>query len=61
MKLLLKALSFLALGLIFASAGLLFAGLFGRRTYEVLSLVGTAGWFATVPFWMRHRLHHSED
>ena len=44
----------------FVSAILLFNGAIPKATYELLALAGTALWFATVPFWMKRRLHHSE-
>lgn len=61
MKTALKAISFFALALIFAAAALLFAGVVPRHAYGLLLLVATLVWFATVPFWMRRRLHHSEE
>ncbi len=60
MKTLLKTISFAGLGLMFASAILLFNDTMSRSTYLFLALVGTVMWFATVPFWMKRRLHHSE-
>jgi len=60
MKTLLKIISFIGLGLMFASAILLFNGAVARSTYELLALVGSALWFVPVPFWMKRRLHHSE-
>jgi hypothetical protein len=60
MKTLLKIISFIGLGLMFASAILLFNDAVGRSTYEILALVGTALWFIPVPFWMKRRLHQSE-
>jgi hypothetical protein len=44
----------------FASAILVFNDKMTKDTYLVLALVGTGMWFATVPFWMKRRLHHSE-
>ncbi len=60
MKRLLKLVSFAGLALMFASAILVFNGAVTKSTYLVLALVGTVMWFATVPFWMKRRLHHSE-
>jgi EamA domain-containing membrane protein RarD len=60
MKILLKLISFAGLGLMFASAILFFNDAMTKDTYLVLALVGTGMWFATVPFWMKRRLHHSE-
>ena len=60
MKTLLKLVSFTGLGLMFLSAILVFEDRMNRDTYLILALIGTALWFATVPFWMKRRLHHSE-
>jgi hypothetical protein len=60
MKKLLKAISFIGLGLMFVSAVLVFNGSMTPETYRVLILVGTALWFGPVPFWMKRRLHQSE-
>jgi EamA domain-containing membrane protein RarD len=60
MKTLLKIISFAGLGLMFASAILVFNDKMTKDTYLDLALVGTGMWFATVPFWMKRRLHHSE-
>jgi hypothetical protein len=60
MKTLLKIISFIGLGFMFASAILIFNDAVARSTYEILALVGTALWFITVPFWMKRRLHQSE-
>jgi hypothetical protein len=60
MKTLLKTISFAGLGLMFASAILLFNDAVAEDTFLVLALVGTVMWFATVPFWMKRRLHQSE-
>jgi hypothetical protein len=60
MKKLLKAISFIGLGLMFVSAVLVFNGSMTQETYRVLILMGTALWFGPVPFWMKRRLHHSE-
>jgi hypothetical protein len=60
MKTLLKLISFTGLGLMFVSAILVFNDLMTKNTYLIVALVGTIMWFATVPFWMKRRLHHSE-
>ena len=60
MKTLLKIISFIGLGLMFAAAILLFNDALGRSAYESLTLLGTALWFVPVPFWMKRRLHQSE-
>ena len=60
MKTLLKIISFAGLALMVISAILLFNDAMPKRTYEILAFVGTVAWFATVPFWMKRRLHQSE-
>jgi hypothetical protein len=60
MKTLLKIISFTGLALMFVSAILVFNDALPRYTYEALGIVGTVMWFATVPYWMKRRLHHSE-
>ena len=60
MKTLLKTISFLGLALMALSAVLVFNDAMGKQTYLILALVGTVMWFATVPFWMKRRLHQSE-
>jgi hypothetical protein len=60
MKTLLKLISFAGLVLMFAASILVFNGAMTKDTYLALALVGTVMWFATVPFWMKRRLHHSE-
>jgi len=60
MKTLLKLISFTGLGLMFVSAVLVFNDMMTKNTYLIVALIGTAMWFATVPFWMKRRLHHSE-
>jgi len=60
MKTLLKTISFAGLALMFASAILVFNDAMTRDTYLALAFAGTVMWFATVPFWMKRRLHHSE-
>ena len=60
MKTLLKIISFTGLGLMFASAIMVFNDAMPHYVYEALALVGTVMWFVTVPFWMKRRLHQSE-
>jgi hypothetical protein len=60
MKSLLKAISFGSLALMLTASILVFNGRMDRNNYLILSLIGTVGWFASVPFWMKRRLHHSE-
>lgn len=60
MKALLKFISFSGLGLMFTAAIMVFNDAITKDTYLALALVGTVMWFATVPFWMKRRLHHSE-
>jgi hypothetical protein len=60
MKTLLKIISFAGLGLMFTAAIMVFNDAMAKDTYLGLALVGTVMWFATVPFWMKRRLHHSE-
>jgi hypothetical protein len=60
MKTLLKVTSFAGLALMFVSAILIFNNEITRRMYISLASLGTVMWFATVPFWMKRRLHHSE-
>ncbi len=60
MKPLLKVISFAGLAVMLISAILVFNDKLAHDQYLVLALVGTAMWFATVPFWMKRRLHASE-
>jgi hypothetical protein len=60
MKTLLKIISFSGLLLMFTSAILLFNDVLSRDMFFNLALVGTGLWFATVPFWMKRRLHQSD-
>lgn len=60
MKSVLKAISFGSLALMLAAAVLVFVGRMERTSCFIVSLVGTAGWFASVPFWMKRGLHQSE-
>ncbi len=60
MKTLLKTISFAGLGIMFAASIMVFNDAMSKDTYLKLALTGTVMWFATVPFWMKRRLHHSE-
>ena len=60
MKTLLKIVSFAGLALMLSSAVLVFHDAISRETYFKLAMLATAMWFATVPFWMKRRMHHSE-
>jgi hypothetical protein len=60
MKTILKITSFAGLALMLVSSLMVFDGAMSTREYYVLALVGTVLWFATVPFWMKRRLHQSE-
>jgi hypothetical protein len=60
MKNMLKVISFGSLTLMLVAAVLVFAGRLERTSYLVGALIGTVGWFASVPFWMKRGLHQSE-
>jgi hypothetical protein len=60
MKTLLKTLSFTGLALMLGSSILVFRGALSGPAYHSVALVGTVLWFATVPFWMKRRLHESQ-
>lgn len=60
MKTLLKTISFAGLIVMFASAIMVFNDAMSKESYLKLAMLGTVMWFATVPFWMKRRLHHSE-
>jgi hypothetical protein len=60
MKMLLKLISFTGLVIMLVSSIMVFNDAMTKDTYLVQSLIGTVMWFATVPFWMKRRLHHSE-
>ncbi|HTY89518.1 MAG TPA: hypothetical protein VMB80_18860 [Candidatus Acidoferrum sp.] len=60
MKTLLKIISFAGLVIMFAAAIMVFNNAMSKDNYLVVALIGTVMWFATVPFWMKRRLHHSE-
>jgi hypothetical protein len=49
--------SFAGLLLMVGASLLVFAGRLSRHDYYVAAFVGTVLWFATVPFWMKRRLH----
>jgi hypothetical protein len=53
MSLLLKLLSYIALGLTVVPAFLIFAQAITWNTYLTMMTVGTVLWFCTAPFWMR--------
>jgi len=57
MKTLLRLISFIGLGLMIAASILFFKEKVSESTYHTLTLVGTAAWFISVPFWMKRRLH----
>ncbi len=57
MKTLLKIASFSGLALMLGSAIAVFYGVMTTHVYYIMAAVGTGLWFASVPFWMRHRLH----
>ena len=60
MKTVLKLVSFAGLGLMVVSALLVFNSTMEHSRFRALALVGTVLWFATVPFWMKRRLHQSD-
>lgn len=60
MKTFLKVLSFTSLALMLCAAILMFSSVISRTAYHAYCLLGTLGWFATVPFWMKRRLHYSD-
>ena len=49
---LLKIVSYVALVATIVPAVLFMAGMMNLNTVQIVALVGTAGWFATTPFWM---------
>jgi hypothetical protein len=57
MKTLLKIISFSGLALMLGSAIAVFYGAMSTHRYYFMAAAGTAMWFATVPFWMKRRLH----
>jgi hypothetical protein len=52
MRMLLKLVSFVGLGLTVVPAFLVFAGTLTWNTHAVLMGIGALLWFATAPFWM---------
>ena len=60
MKTILRLVSYAALIVMFIAAIMIFNDRLDRKSYEYLALAGTIVWFATVPFWMKRRLHQSE-
>jgi protein-S-isoprenylcysteine O-methyltransferase Ste14 len=52
MTLILKALSFVGLGLTVAPAFLVFAGTLAWTSHATLMAIGALLWFATAPFWL---------
>jgi len=60
MKAVLKVISFGSLALMLVAAILVFTSGIERNHYLALSLIGTVGWFASVPFWMKRHLHKAE-
>jgi hypothetical protein len=61
MKLFYRFVSYGAILLMFAAALLSFGDHVTVHTYRILALVGTFGWFVSVPFWMHRRLHNPPD
>jgi hypothetical protein len=61
MKQVCRSISWFGLALMFAAAVLVFRGRLSLHSYRLLAMAGTVAWFATVPGWMHHRLHHSPD
>ena len=57
MKTVFRLVSFASLALMLASAALVCIGAIDRKAYHLCALLGTIGWFATVPLWMTRRLH----
>ena len=50
----LKVISLVALGLLLAAPTLHAVGLAPREVGQCGIFIGTAGWFATAPFWIRY-------
>lgn len=61
MKRAMRLISFAGLGLMLGGALARFGDHLTVAGYERLEIAGTIIWFATVPFWMRRRLHHTEE
>ena len=53
MKVLLKLLSFIALGLTVIPAFLVFAQILAWHAYLTMMTIGTLLWFLTAPLWMK--------
>lgn len=60
MKILLKIISFIGLGLTLIPSILLFSGQINADTCKLLMLVGTVLWFVTAPFWMNESKEEEE-
>jgi hypothetical protein len=60
MKAVLKVISFGSLVLMLAASILVFTGGIERNHYFAVSLIGTVGWFASMPFWMKRGLHQAD-
>jgi hypothetical protein len=56
-----RFISYGAICLMFGAAVLSFGGYVSVHHYRILALIGTLGWFASVPFWMHRRLHNPPD
>ena len=54
MKTILMVISLAALGLLLAAPTLHAAGLASREVGQHGIFIGTVGWFATAPFWIRY-------
>ncbi|MEX0882686.1 MAG: hypothetical protein WDZ72_04365 [Cyclobacteriaceae bacterium] len=61
MKLLIKILSYLGLGLTLFPSFLLFSGIIESGTCKQLMMFGTVLWFITAPFWMNKNQSSEED
>ncbi|MEX2513523.1 MAG: hypothetical protein WD398_11500 [Cyclobacteriaceae bacterium] len=61
MKLLIKILSYLGLGLTLFPSFLLFSGMIEAATCKQLMLFGTVLWFITAPFWMNKKQTSEDD
>jgi len=53
MKIILKIVSLIGLGLTLIPSFLVFAGTIEFESNKILMFVGTLLWFTTVPFWMK--------
>lgn len=61
MNSILKAISFGSLALMIVSALAVFAGKMATEQFFTAALIGTVGWFFSVPFWMKRRLHSDAE